>query len=109
MASNPWSAAFSSGFGPLAYTPAATGMTVIAGQSNSFIDPAGNTWTLTNVVPATGQVAINGKADTTTTGTVSMTYVNGEIWALGSNGKWRGKITATGVWVPSAGSISGPF
>ena len=45
---------------------------VLAGASNAITDASGNKWTITG----TGQVAVNGVADTTTAGVTELAYVN---------------------------------
>jgi hypothetical protein len=78
---------------------------VLPGSSGAILDASGNKWTIT----AGGQVAINGKADTTTAKVGELAYVNGKSWQQNSAGLWRGETAPNGSWTPTAGTTTSPL
>ena len=86
-------------------TPSANDTVVLAGSTGAITDASGNAWTIT----AGGQVAINGKADTTTGSVVELAYVNGMIWQENSAKLWWGETQPNASWSPAAGTSVSPL
>ncbi|MEA2740362.1 MAG: hypothetical protein QOH05_3669, partial [Acetobacteraceae bacterium] len=90
-------------------TPAATASPndtmVLAGATNAITDASGNTWTITS----TGQVAVNGTADSTTANVNELAYVNNEVWQENTSNLWWGKTSTTAAWAPGAGTSTSPL
>ena len=79
--------------------------TVVTGTTAAITDASGNKWTITTG----GQVAINGKADTTTGGVIELAYVNGKIWQENSSKLWWGETQPNASWAPTAGTATSPL
>ena len=79
--------------------------TVVTGTASAITDASGNKWTITSG----GQVAINGTADTTTSGVIELAYVNGTIWQENSSKLWWGETQPNASWAPSAGTATSPL
>ncbi|MFL5257386.1 MAG: hypothetical protein ACJ8AI_31815 [Rhodopila sp.] len=69
---------------PPKVTPSANDTVVKAGSTAAVVDAAGNKWTITS----TGQVAVNGTADTTTGNVTELAYVDGKVWQENSSSLW---------------------
>ncbi len=89
---------------PVVPTPSAND-TVVTGTTSAITDASGNKWTITS----SGQVAINGKADTTTANVTELAYVNGTIWQENTSKLWWGETTPNASWSPSAGTATSPL
>jgi hypothetical protein len=76
---------------------------VLAGATTAITDTSGAKWTIT----ASGQVAVNGTADTTTANVAELGYVSGTVWQENAAGMWYGKTSATAAW--SAGTSTSPL
>ncbi len=74
-------------------------------SSGSVIDATGEVWTITT----TGQVAVNGVTDTTTSNVVELAYVNHAVWYETSGGVWQYKTISTGTWAPAGGTTVSPL
>ncbi len=75
-----------------------------AGTSASIIDSRGNVWTITS----SGQVAVNGTTDTSTSGASLLAYANGVVWQQNTAGDWYSDTALTpGEW--GSGSNPLPF
>ena len=85
-------------------TPSAND-TVVTGATGAIVDASGNTWTITSG----GQVAVNGVADTTTSGVVELAYVNGTIWQENASKLWWGETQPNASWAPAAGTATSPL
>jgi hypothetical protein len=72
---------------------------VLAGSSAGITDASGNLWTITS-----GEVAVNGVPDTTTSNVAEIAYVNGEVWHKNTSGAWYGKTSPTAAWAYSGTS-----
>ena len=86
-------------------TPTSPNDTVVKGTTGSIVDAAGHKWTIT----AGGQVAVNGVADTTTSGVIELAYVNGTIWQENGNKLWWGETQPNASWAPTAGTSVSPL
>jgi hypothetical protein len=69
---------------------------VLAGSTAAITDASGNAWTIT----ASGQVAVNGIADTTTANVTELAYVNKQVWQENASNLWWGKTAPTAAWAP---------
>lgn len=78
---------------------------LLAGSTSAIIDASGNTWTITS----TGQVAVNGVADTTTANVAELAYVNKQVWQENTANLWWGKANPAAAWSPDAGSATSPL
>nr|WP_294527671.1 cellulase family glycosylhydrolase [uncultured Rhodopila sp.] len=78
---------------------------VLAGSTAAITDASGNKWTITS----TGQVAVNGVADTTTANVTELAYVNKVIWQENTAKLWWGETSPTAGWAPSAGTATSPL
>jgi hypothetical protein len=78
---------------------------VKAGSAAAITDAAGNKWTITS----TGQVAVNGTADTTTGNVVELAYVNGKVWQENNSSLWWAKANPSDSWGPAAGTATSPL
>jgi hypothetical protein len=76
---------------------------VLAGATTAITDGSGAKWTITS----TGQVALNGVADTTTANVTELVYVNNEVWQENAAGMWYGKTSSAAAW--SAGTSTSPL
>ncbi|OYV34958.1 MAG: hypothetical protein B7Z80_19775 [Rhodospirillales bacterium 20-64-7] len=89
-------------------TPAAlttNGTVLLAGANAAINDASGNTWTITS----SGQVAINGVTDNSTSGVTELAYVNGEVWQENASNLWWGKTSPGGSWSPINGTSASPL
>lgn len=86
-------------------TPSANNTVVMAGSNAAITDTSGNKWTIT----ASGQIAVNGVADTTTAAVKELAYVNGIVWQENSANLWWGKTTPGAAWSPGAGTAVSPL
>jgi hypothetical protein len=74
-------------FATLTLAASPSGTAIIAPTTASITDAAGNVWTISSAVGATtGQVFINGVADTHAVKVSQLAYVNGVMWTMGSVG-----------------------
>ena len=78
---------------------------VLAGSKAAITDAANNTWTING----SGQVAVNGTADTGTAQVTELAYVGGTIWQENSSNLWWGKTTPGAAWTPGAGTSTSPL
>jgi hypothetical protein len=78
---------------------------VLAGASNVITDASGNKWTITG----TGQVAVNGVADSTTGNVAELAYVNTTVWQENGANLWWGKTSPSAAWAPGAGTSTSPL
>jgi hypothetical protein len=78
---------------------------VLAGTSATVTDASGNKWTIT----ASGQVAVNGIADTTTKGVTELAYVNKAVWQENTANLWWEKTSPSGSWSPGTGTATSPL
>jgi predicted esterase len=85
--------------------PSPNDTVVLAGSSAAITDAAGNAWTITGG----GLVAVNGVADTTTSGVKELAYVNGTIWQENTSNLWWGETTPASGWSPAAGTSVSPL
>jgi hypothetical protein len=90
---------------PPAVTPSANNTVVLAGSTTAITDAAGNKWTITG----TGQVAVNGTADTTTGNVTELAYVNGKVWQENTAKMWWDKASPSDAWGPAAGTSNSPL
>jgi hypothetical protein len=90
---------------PTPVPASANNTVVLKGSTAAIIDATGNKWTIT----AAGQVAINGTADTTTSGVIELAYVNGTIWQENGNKLWWGETQPNAAWAPAAGTAISPL
>lgn len=74
-------------------------------SSGSVIDATGEVWTIT----ASGQVAVNGVPDSTTSSVIELAYVSHAVWYETSGGLWRFKTKASDTWQPAAGTATSPL
>ena len=86
-------------------TPSANDTVVNAGSNAAIVDAVGNKWTITSG----GQVAVNGKADTTTAGVIELAYVGGKIWQENGAKLWWGETQPNASWAPAAGTAVSPL
>jgi ribosomal protein S11 len=85
-------------------TPSANGTVVMAGSTAVITDASGNKWTINS----SGQVAVNGTADTSTAGVKELAYVSGTVWQENASNLWWGKASPTAAWSPAAGTSTSP-
>jgi hypothetical protein len=87
-------------------TPAPTSKdnTVVLGTAGKIVDAHGNTWTIT----AGGQVAVNGKVDTTTANVTELAYEKGLVWQENTAKLWWSKALPTDAWGPAMGTSTSP-
>jgi hypothetical protein len=78
---------------------------VLAGSTSAIVDASGNKWTITS----SGQVAVNGTADTTTANVTELAYVNKQVWQENANNLWWSKSSPTASWSPGAGTSTSPL
>ncbi|MEA2771848.1 MAG: hypothetical protein QOD93_4810, partial [Acetobacteraceae bacterium] len=78
---------------------------VLAGATTAITDATGNKWTITS----TGQVAVNGVADTTTANVQELAYVNKAVWQENASNMWWDKTSPTAAWGPAAGTSTSPL
>jgi hypothetical protein len=88
---------------PVAASPNDT--MVLAGATAAITDASGNKWTITG----TGQVAVNGVADSTTANVTELAYVNTAVWQENASSLWWDKTSPTAAWGPSAGTSTSPL
>lgn len=86
-------------------TPASPDNTVVNGTNGQIVDTNGNIWTITSG----GQVAVNGVADTTTSGVTTLAYESGKIWQENINNLWWYKVLPTDTWAPTGGTSVSPI
>lgn len=88
-------------------TPAmpASAQNTTAPPAAAITDTAGNAWMIT----AAGQVAVNGTADTTTSGVTELAWVGSTIWQKNGAGLWWGKTSPSAAWAPAAGTSTSPL
>jgi hypothetical protein len=84
--------------------PPVTVPTVIAPSTATITDSAGNAWGIN----ATGQVTVNGTADTTTASVIEIAYVAGILWQENASKLWWGKTAPTAAWLPTNGTTVNP-
>jgi hypothetical protein len=89
---------------PLPLPPSPDNTVLKAGSAAAIVDASGNKWTITS----TGQVAINGVADTTTAGVVVLAYEKGLIWQENTTSLWWSKTSPGAAWGPAAGTATSP-
>jgi endoglucanase len=77
---------------------------ILPGSTAAITDAAGNKWTIN----AAGQVAVNGTADTTTSGVAALAYEKGLIWQENKSNLWWSKTLPTDAWGPAAGTATSP-
>jgi hypothetical protein len=83
-------------FATLALAQSPSGTALIAPTTASITDSAGNVWTISSAAgTTTGQVFINGKADTHAVKVSELAYINGVMWTMGSVGA---TYTSTNHW-----------
>lgn len=87
------------------FTPSPNNTIVTAGSGGSITDQNGNIWTITSG----GQVAVNGIADTTTSGVIELAYENGLIWQENGANLWWSKSVPADAWSPPAGTTTSPI
>lgn len=85
-------------------TPSANNTTVTT-AGYSITDGSGNLWTLT----ASGQVAVNGVVDATTSNVIKLAYVSSLIYQENSAGLWFHKAVPSDSWAPPGGSSTSPL
>ena len=78
--------------------------TVVTTAGKAIVDTSGNSWTIT----ASGQVAVNGVADTTTGNVIALAYEKGVIWQENTANLWWSKTLPTDAWGPAAGTATSP-
>ena len=78
---------------------------VLAGASTAIVDASGNKWTITG----SGQVAVNGTADTTTANVTELAYVNKQVWQENASQLWWGKASPSAAWAPDPGTATSPL
>ena len=105
-----WSPQAGTATSPLPATPpptptASKNDTVVTGTSAAIVDASGNKWTITG----SGQVAVNGAADTTTGNVIELAYVNGTIWQQNTSKLWWGETAPNAAWSPQAGTATSPL
>ena len=83
--------------------PSANNTVVLLGSTAAITNAAGDKWTIT----AGGQVAVNGVADTTTSGVIEIAYVNGLVWQENAGKLWWGKSSASASW--TGGTSTSPL
>jgi beta-glucanase (GH16 family) len=67
---------------------------VLAGSTAAITDASGNVWT----VSSGGQIAVNGKVDSVTSGVTQLVYVNGTIWQENTWKNWYGETKPNDSW-----------
>jgi endoglucanase len=77
---------------------------VLAKTTAAIVDAAGNKWTIT----ASGQVAVNGVVDATTSNVIELAWEKGGVWQENSAQLWRSKTKPTDAWGPAAGTTTSP-
>jgi aryl-phospho-beta-D-glucosidase BglC (GH1 family) len=87
------------------FTPSANDTVVMAGSTAAIVDASGNKWTLTS----SGLVAVNGVADSATSGVKELAYVNAAVWQENSANLWWGKTAPSAAWAPGAGTSTSPL
>jgi hypothetical protein len=85
-------------------TPSPDNTVLKAGSVSAITDASGNKWTIT----AGGQVAVNGVADTTTSGVVEIAYEKGLVWQENTASLWWSKTAPSAAWGPAAGTATSP-
>jgi hypothetical protein len=83
--------------------PESQNNTVIVTPGPQITDALGNAYTIT----LTGEVAINGIADLTTSSVVAIAYVSRTAWFENADQQWWSRTTV-GAWTPIGGSPLGP-
>jgi len=78
---------------------------VKVGATTALVDASGNRWTITTK----GQVAVNGKVDTTTANVLEIAYVSGEIWQENAGKLWWAKTKPASTWLPAGGTAVSPL
>ena len=79
--------------------------TVVTTVGPAITDASGNSWTLT----AGGQVAVNGVADTTTSGVIELAFVSGDVWQENNQNLWWYKTSPSAQWLPTSGTTVSPL
>ncbi len=97
-----WGPAAGTSVSPL---PSANDTVLLSGAATPIVDASGNQWTITS----TGQVAVNGTADASTTGVKELAYVDGKVWQENTANLWWGKTTPTAAWGPDTGTSASPL
>jgi aryl-phospho-beta-D-glucosidase BglC (GH1 family) len=82
-----------------------TGTVVVAGSAAIIVDASGNKWSING----TGQVVVNGVADTTTRSVRELAYVNSTVWQENAANLWWGKTSPSASWAPGAGTSTSPL
>jgi hypothetical protein len=75
-----------------------------AGSQSSILDNSGNNWTISS-----GQVAVNGVADSATANVIQLAYVGGQIWQENNQGLWWYKTTPADGWSGGYGIPDSPI
>ena len=78
---------------------------VLADSTAAITDASGNKWTITS----TGQVAVNGVADTTTANVTELAYVNKGVWQENASKLWWGETSPAAGWTPATGTSTSPL
>jgi hypothetical protein len=86
-------------------TPSFNDTVVKVGSTAAVVDASGNKWTITG----TGQVAVNGAADLTTSNVTELAYVNNVVWQENASSLWWSKTSPTAAGGPSAGTSVSPL
>jgi endoglucanase len=107
---DPWGPAGGTASSPLAAPigndPAAAAATIVlAGSAQPIADGAGNAWTITD----SGQVAVNGTVDATTSGVTELVLANGRIWQQNGANFWWSRSSPADAWGPGAGTAEAPI
>jgi predicted peptidase len=68
-------------------------------------DGVGTVWSLSPGY----RVEIDGAEDPSTSGVVQLAWVQGVVWALDYQGRWRRKISLEAAWDPPAGRTGSPI
>lgn len=93
------------GSNPFGSGPASPDRTTVTTVGPKIIDNSSIQWSITS----SALVAINGVADTSTTGTVEIAWVSGLIWRENSTGQWFSTVVATpGHWTLGNNPLATP-
>ncbi len=78
---------------------------VLAGSTDTIVDANLNIWGINGA----GQVVVNGVADTVTSSTLELAYVNGNVWMENNGWLWWFKNVPSDTWSPNGGTPVNPL
>jgi len=100
-----WTPATGTSTSPLSNAaPSSNKATITAPTATVLTDVSGNAYGINS-----GQVMVNGTADSSTSNVVELAYVAGVMWQETASGVWYGKSSPTAAWSPSGGTTTSPL